>query len=77
MHKSKKVHGLYTQSYINARHGNLSDTDMYNTFNMGIGMIMVVKDGDQQKVSKQLESIDEKGYIIGSVIEGEKGVSLC
>ncbi|WZL80268.1 phosphoribosylformylglycinamidine cyclo-ligase [Vallitaleaceae bacterium 9-2] len=68
------VHPIFT---LMQDMGNLSDTDMYNTFNMGIGMIMVVKDVDQQKVLEALESINEKGYIIGSVIEGEKGVSLC
>ena len=57
--------------------GNLSDQDMYNTFNMGIGMIVVVKEGEQEKVLKSLETIHEKGYIIGRVIEGDKGVVLC
>lgn len=57
--------------------GNLSDNDMYNTFNMGIGMIAVVKDGQQEKVLQALESIGEKGYIIGKLVEGEKGVALC
>ncbi len=57
--------------------GNLSEKDMYNTFNMGIGMILVVGQGEEEKVLKGLKEIGEQGYVIGCVKQGEKGVSIC
>lgn len=51
--------------------------ELYNTFNMGIGMIMVTAPEEAQKVIDTLASIDEKAYIIGEIIEGEKEVILC
>lgn len=56
--------------------GEISDHDMYNTFNMGIGMILAVPNDQAQKTLEILDSIDEKAYIIGSVIKGKDGVIL-
>jgi phosphoribosylformylglycinamidine cyclo-ligase len=59
------------------RLGELSDASIYNTFNMGIGMVMAVNPGIAGDVVKYLESLGEKAYIIGEVIKGEAGVDLC
>ncbi len=51
---------------------------MYNTFNMGIGMILVVSKEDAKKAIDFIESIGEKAYIIGEMIKDEeKEVSIC
>ena len=57
--------------------GELSVNSIYNTFNMGIGMVMAVDHGIASDVVKYLESLGEKAYVIGKVVEGEAGVDLC
>ncbi|MFW5780181.1 MAG: phosphoribosylformylglycinamidine cyclo-ligase [Bacillota bacterium] len=54
----------------------LSDEKAYNTFNMGIGMVVAVDKEDEQQALQILAGNDEKAYIIGSVVKG-KGVKLC
>ncbi len=51
--------------------GNVERMSMYNTFNMGIGMVAAVAKEDAEKAVKVLESIGEKAYIIGNVTKGE------
>jgi phosphoribosylformylglycinamidine cyclo-ligase len=50
---------------------------MYNTFNMGIGMVLALDAADAEKAVAALEAAGEKAYVIGKVISGEKGVELC
>lgn len=50
---------------------------MYNTYNMGIGMIVAVSSSDVETAKKAIEAAGEKAYVIGSIREGEKGVVLC
>lgn len=58
--------------------GDISQRDMYNTFNMGIGMVVAVDKNDADRAIKALEKAGEKAYIIGSVKEDEtQGVELC
>lgn len=52
--------------------GNIEDEEMYRTFNMGIGMMMVVNAADAEKAVAKLNSLGEKAYIIGKVVEGNK-----
>ena len=52
--------------------GNIEDEEMYRTFNMGIGMMMVVNAADAEKAVEKLNSLGEKAYIIGKVVEGNK-----
>lgn len=56
------------------RAGNLKDSEMYNTFNMGIGMVMAVSADKASDAVACLEKSGEKAYIIGRVTEGEDGV---
>lgn len=56
--------------------GNIPERDMFNTFNMGIGMIVAVPANEAEKAVKVLEEMGEKAYIIGSVEDGENGVEL-
>jgi phosphoribosylformylglycinamidine cyclo-ligase len=57
--------------------GDINTNDMYNTFNMGIGMIVALKESEAEKAIKALEEIGEKSYIIGKVLKGKTGVELC
>ena len=63
-------------SLIQSR-GNVPERDMYNTFNMGIGMCMAVPGEEADAVAAELNAMGEKAYIIGSVVKGEEGVILC
>lgn len=57
--------------------GNIPEREMYNTFNMGIGMCMVVSKEQADRAVEELNSMGEQAYIIGSVVSGGEGVSLC
>lgn len=54
----------------------LKTNDAYNTFNMGIGMVLAVKQGIANEVVSAAQELGEKAFVIGHVIEGE-GVQLC
>ena len=56
--------------------GNIPEDDMYNTFNMGIGMIVAVDADKADAAVKCLTEAGEKASIIGELVEGEKGVSV-
>lgn len=55
---------------------NIEERDMYATFNMGAGMMMIVEEEQVSAVMEALESAGEKPSLIGSIVEGE-GVELC
>ncbi|MDO5476242.1 MAG: phosphoribosylformylglycinamidine cyclo-ligase [Eubacteriales bacterium] len=57
--------------------GQIGEQMMYNTFNMGIGMVLAVDAADADKAIRALEAAGEKAYLIGSVAAGEKGVDVC
>ena len=59
-----------------AKEGNMSKEMMYNTYNMGIGMLLAVDAADADKTVALAEQAGEKAYIIGEIAEGEKGISL-
>ncbi len=57
--------------------GDLDEEMMYNTYNMGLGMVIAVDPADTDKVLKAIEASGEKGFVVGKVEAGEKGVTLC
>lgn len=57
--------------------GDIAEEIMYNTFNMGIGMVLALAPSDVDKAIVSIEQSGEKAYIIGNVEKGEKGVTLC
>lgn len=59
------------------KEGNIGEKIMYNTFNMGIGMVLAVAPQDADRAKKALEGAGETVYFIGEVKEGEKGVTVC
>ena len=58
------------------REGKIDDHDMYNTFNMGLGMVICVQKDEAARVCKVLEETGEKAYIVGKVVKGERGLCL-
>lgn len=60
-----------------AKQGEIEETMMYNTFNMGIGMIVAVDPADMDKTMEAMRAAGETPYVIGHVEAGEKGVTLC
>ena len=59
------------------RIGGISEHDMYNTFNMGTGMVLVVDKDDAQRAVEILNDHGERARVIGYVDDGERGVELC
>ncbi len=57
--------------------GNIKTEEMYGTFNMGVGMILVVAADDAEAIIAELKSKDEVVYELGTIVEGEIGVDLC
>ena len=57
--------------------GNLEERMMYNTYNMGIGMVLAVEKADAEKAMEAVRKAGETPYLIGEVTAGEKGVTLC
>ena len=57
--------------------GNIDEQMMYNTYNMGLGMMLAVDPADADKTIAALEAAGEKAYVVGQIEAGEKGVTLC
>ncbi len=62
---------------ILAQKGEIAEQMMYNTYNMGIGMVLAVDPKDAQKTKEALEKAGETAYVIGETASGEKSVELC
>lgn len=56
--------------------GNVSNRDMFTTFNMGIGLVLVVSAADGERALELLKASGEEAYIIGKVTEGERKVTF-
>ena len=59
-----------------AKTGNIPERDMFNTFNMGVGMIAVVSKEDAEKTVEVLKAQGEDAYVIGEVVKSEEGVII-
>ena len=60
-----------------AKEGNIPERDMYNTYNMGVGMSIVVPASDVDRALEILKTNGEDAYIIGEIIKGDDGVVFC
>ena len=60
-----------------ARTGHIPERDMYNTFNMGVGMMVSVAKEDADRAVEILRAAGEDAYILGELVESEEGVILC
>lgn len=59
------------------RKGDIREKMMYNTFNMGLGMVLAVDPADAEKTCEAIRSAGETPYIVGHCEAGEKGVVIC
>ena len=60
-----------------AKKGGIPQRDMYNTFNMGIGLVLAIPKEEVGQVKDLLCRASERAYVIGSVVKGDEGVVLC
>lgn len=60
-----------------AREGEIAEQMMYNTYNMGLGMILAVDPADVDKTMEAVKAAGETPYVVGKIEDGEKGVTLC
>ncbi len=60
-----------------AKQGGISERDMFNTFNMGVGMSIVVSGNDADRALEDLKAHGEDAYIIGEITEAEDRICLC
>lgn len=57
--------------------GEIAEEMMYNTYNMGIGMMLALDPADVEKAMEAMKAAGEEPYIVGKIVGGEKGVTLC
>ncbi|MBQ3906171.1 MAG: phosphoribosylformylglycinamidine cyclo-ligase [Lachnospiraceae bacterium] len=57
--------------------GDIAEEMMYNTYNMGLGMVLAVDPTDADKTVAALKAAGENAYIVGTCVAGEKGVTIC
>ncbi len=60
-----------------AETGKIPERDMFNTFNMGVGMTVVVDKNDADKAVETLKAAGENAYILGELVDSEEGVIIC
>ena len=59
-----------------AKKGEIEETMMYNTFNMGLGMVVAVDPADVEKTMEAMKAAGDTPYVVGKIVAGEKGVQL-
>ena len=57
--------------------GNIEEQMMYNTFNMGVGMVLAVDSADVDKTIAAIAAAGDKAWVLGEAVSGDKGVILC
>lgn len=72
--KSVKVLPIFD---LLAKTGNISERDMFNTYNMGVGMSIVVAKEDAEKSLEILKANGEDAYIIGEIVKSENKIEIC
>ena len=60
-----------------AKTGNIPERDMFNTFNMGVGMCVVVPAAEAEKAVAVLKEAGEDAYVMGTIVEGDEKVTIC
>lgn len=60
-----------------AKEGNIPERDMFNTYNMGVGMTCVVAEKDADQALSVLKASGEDAYILGEVVNSEESVVIC
>jgi len=69
-----RIHPLFN---IIQKAGDIDERDMFNTFNMGVGMSIVVSGAEADKALEVLRANGEDAYILGEIVKSDEGVILC
>ena len=69
-----KVHPIFD---LIAKEGNIPERDMFNTFNMGVGMTIIVSKEDADKAIEILKENGEDAYVLGTISKSDEGVEIC
>ena len=75
--KTMEIDTIATEIKATDIEGNVEEHMMYNTYNMGIGMIVAVDPADVEKTMEAMRAAGDTPYVIGEIKDGEKGVTLC
>lgn len=73
----KNSHPIPPIFHMLSTDGSIEEKMMYNTYNMGIGMMVAVSADEADKAIRLIEAAGEKAYLVGEIMEGEKGIELC
>ncbi len=57
--------------------GQIEEKMMYNTYNMGLGMLIAVASSEAERAMEAIRAAGETPYVVGKIVNGEKGVTLC
>ena len=60
-----------------AKTENIPERDMFNTFNMGVGMTVVVDKTDADKAIEAIKAAGEEAYVLGELVDSDMGVIIC
>ena len=60
-----------------AKEGNIPERDMFNTFNMGVGMTIIVSKEDADRSISILKQHGEDAYVLGTILKSDEGVKIC
>ena len=60
-----------------AKTGNIPERDMFNTFNMGVGMTVVVDKADADAAIAAIKAAGEDAYVLGELVDSDMGVIIC
>ncbi len=63
--------------HLLAKKGQIEEKMMYNTYNMGLGMILAVKPEEAERAMEAIKAAGEAPYVVGSIEKGQKDVVLC
>ena len=74
---NKNIYPIPPIFTLMAKKGNIEEHMMYNTYNMGLGMIVAVDPADVDKTMEAMKSAGDTPYVVGTIEAGEKGVTLC
>lgn len=74
--QTEKIDELPIFSFIK-KIGNIDIDEMYNTFNMGVGIVMAVSKDDVDDITDFLDNKDEKYYLMGEIVKGKGDIKIC
>ena len=75
--KNEQLSGTSNLQIFLLKKGNIDEQMMYNTYNMGLGMILAVDAADVDKTMEAIKAAGDTPYVVGRIEDGEKGVTLC